>query len=86
MKKRHAMVALLALGLALVGALALADPGNSNCLKGKGKFKGFPQGQACVNRCPPPAPGCVLFECTACGCSFDCAEGEDYVTDYLPEP
>jgi hypothetical protein len=23
-------------------------------------------------RCPPPAPGCTLFECSKCGCDYSC--------------
>ena len=54
-----------------IGLAALVPTAQSAPCFGRGK--GGLNGNGHCNRCPPPAPGCVFFECTACGCDYMCA-------------
>lgn len=66
----------LCLGLTIVvvaGVSALLDPADAGPLNGKGKGVCKPNPAHC-KFCPPPEPGCMIFECSKCGCDYICGE------------
>jgi hypothetical protein len=86
MRKLAAALLLLVLGLgvAALQAVSAAWPrGNNNpCANSRGKGTGQTNNQLC-KQCPVPDAGCTFFECSVCGCSYQCVSGAAYTVPPL---